>query len=71
MSSSTERSRRRRDRLRGLLDLDAAHPCLSECARLVYSLRTDPYCSVCWRSTPAGRLWNRQRMARARAARPA
>lgn len=52
--------RRLRLRRAGLL------PVLPDCAACncqVRSARTAPLCSRCWRLSPAGREWNRQRMA--------
>jgi hypothetical protein len=39
------------------------------CSRQARSTRTAPLCSRCWRLSPAGREWNRLRMAAARARR--
>lgn len=56
--------RRLRLRRAGLLP---AMPDCSTCGRQVRSARTAPLCSRCWRLSPAGREWNRQRMAARRA----
>lgn len=55
--------RRLRLRRAGLLP---ALPQCTACGRQVRSARTAPVCSRCWRLTPAGREWNRMRMAIAR-----
>lgn len=52
--------RRLRLRRAGLLP---ALPDCSICGRQVRSTRTAPLCTRCWRLSPAGREWNRQRMA--------
>jgi len=43
-------------------------PGCPDCGRQVRSARTAPLCSRCWRRSPAGREWNRQRVARQRLA---
>lgn len=43
-------------------------PACTDCGCQVRSTRTAPLCSRCWRRSPAGREWNRQRMAAARQA---
>jgi recombinational DNA repair protein (RecF pathway) len=55
--------RRLRLRRAGLLPKLAG---CTTCGRQVRSTRTAPLCSHCWRLTPAGREWNRQRVARQR-----
>lgn len=55
--------RRLRLRQSGLLPELASCP---DCGRQVRSSRTAPLCSRCWRLAPAGREWNRQRVAAAR-----
>ena len=67
--TSSARTCRYRMRLAGLPDPDAPQPC-PDCGRLVRSTRTAPLCSRCWKTSPAGREETRQRVARARAARP-
>lgn len=59
--------RRLRARRRGEPDPTAPQPCAQQCGRLVRSKRTAPDCSICWRTLPAGREANRDRMARTRA----
>ena len=63
--SSQARTARYRARLAG--DLPPLPRCLM-CGRIVTSSRTAPLCSICWKTSVAGREWNRARMARARAA---
>jgi ribosomal protein L32 len=41
-------------------------PICPDCGRTVISDRTAPLCSRCWKLTPAGREWNRARVARQR-----
>lgn len=57
----------RRLRLRRAGLLPALADCTA-CGRQVRSSRTAPLCSRCWRLSPAGREWNRARMAARRAA---
>jgi len=64
--SSRARTARWRRRLAGLPDPDAPPPCTT-CGRLVKSARTVPLCSRCWKRTPEGREFNRDRMRAARA----
>ena len=52
--------RRLRLRRAGLLP---ALPDCPACGRQMRSARTAPLCSRCWRLSPAGREWNRLRMA--------
>jgi hypothetical protein len=64
LTSGAAAMRRLRLRRAGLL------PALSDCPTCgcqVRSARTAPLCSRCWRLSPAGREWNRQRMAARRA----
>ncbi len=56
---TAESMRRLRLRQAGLLP---ALPDCTTCGRQVRSTRTAPLCSRCWRLSPAGREWNRQRM---------
>lgn len=65
-STSAARMRRLRARRRGEPDLTAPQPCAQQCGRMVRSKRTAPDCSICWRTSPAGREANRDRMARTR-----
>ena len=57
----------RRLRLRRAGLLPGLTTCL-DCGRQVRSTRTAPLCSRCWRRSPAGKEWNRQRMAQQRLA---
>lgn len=59
---STGAAAMRRFRLRRAGLLPALPDCTS-CGRQVRSARTAPLCSRCWRLSPAGREWNRLRMA--------
>ena len=62
---TAESMRRLRLRQAGLLP--ALHECTA-CSRQARSTRTAPLCSRCWRLSPAGREWNRLRMAARRSA---
>ena len=57
---SQARTARYRARLAGTLP--PLPRCLM-CGRVVTSSRTAPLCSICWKTSVAGREWNRARMA--------
>ena len=62
---TADAQRRLRLRRAGLLpDLATC----ADCDRQARSTRTAPLCSCCWRLSPAGREWNRLRMAARRSA---
>ncbi len=54
-----------RHRLRLAGDIPALPTC-PQCGRTVISTRTAPLCSRCWKRSPAGKQWNRERVARQR-----
>lgn len=62
---TADSQRRLRLRRAGLLP---ELPDCPECGCQVRSTRTSPLCSRCWRHSLVGREWNRQRVARQRAA---
>ena len=64
LTSGAAAMRRLRLRRVGLLP---ALPDCPTCGCQVRSAKTAPLCSRCWRLSPAGREWNRQRMAARRA----
>jgi ribosomal protein L32 len=66
--TSQQRTARYRARQRGQ---EPPLPTCPQCSRLLLSTRTAPLCSRCWRLSPDGRKWNRQRIAAARARRAA
>jgi hypothetical protein len=68
MTTSADRMRLLRARRRG------EAPPLQQCQACGVTLRNlsrAPWCSHCWRRTEAGREWQRERIARQRAARRA
>ena len=60
LTSGAAAMRRLRLRRAGLLP---ALPDCPTCGCQVRSAKAAPLCSRCWRLSPAGREWNRQRMA--------
>jgi len=60
---SREKVARYRLRLTGELP---ALPTCPQCGRTVISTRTAQLCFRCWKLTPAGREWNRERVAKQR-----
>jgi ribosomal protein L32 len=65
MPRQPSRDKTQRHRLRQAGDLPPLPAC-PDCGRTVVSTRTLPLCSRCWKLTPAGREWNRQRVAKQR-----
>jgi ribosomal protein L32 len=62
-----DKTARHRLRLAGNLP---ALPTCPQCGRTVISDRTAPLCSQCWKQSPEGKEWNRERVARQRSRTP-
>jgi ribosomal protein L32 len=65
MPRQPSRDKTARHRLRLAGDIPALPAC-PQCNRSVISDRTAPLCSRCWKLTPPGQEWNRERVARQR-----